>query len=117
MVHNSQSHASHLSSGLSGLMCGAVLAVSAQYIQSMLLQRGSRTALLPLPMDIGLTAAAKLGSSMLEFAVVLTGQRCVTALLASHLLTSPPAETLAVGSSCRSCLAGLPAMQQSSRSS
>ncbi len=48
-------------------------AVSAQYIQSMLLQRGSKTALLPLPVDIGLTAASKLGSCMLEFAVILTG--------------------------------------------
>lgn len=54
--------------------------VSAQYIQSMLLQRGSQTALLPLPVDMGLTAAAKLGSSMLLFAITFTGQLCTAAL-------------------------------------
>ena len=54
--------------------------MSAQYIQSMLLQRGSQTALLPLPVDIGLTAAAKLGSSMLLFAITFTGQLCTAAL-------------------------------------
>ena len=72
---------------LIGLMYGAVLAVSAQYIQSMLLQRGSKTALLPLPLDIGLTAAAKLGSSMLEFAVLFTGQHFSSAIFASALPT------------------------------
>lgn len=59
---------------LQGLTYNVWPAVSAQYIQSMLLQRGSKTALLPLPVDIGLTAASKLGSCMLEFAVILTGQ-------------------------------------------
>ena len=59
--------------GVQGLTCVVWPAVSAQYIQSMLLQRGSKTALLPLPVDVGLTAASKLGSCMLEFAVILTG--------------------------------------------
>ena len=100
-----------------GLMCGAVLAVSAQYIQSMLLQRGSKTALLPLPLDIGLTAAAKLGSSMLEFAVLFTGQHFSSAIFASSLPTFPPAGVWGGASSCHSFQAGLPAMRQSSCSS
>ncbi len=97
-----------------GLMCDAVLAVSAQYIQSMLLQRGSKTALLPLPLDIGLTAAAKLGSSMLEFAVVFTGQHFSSAILASFLPTFPSAGISSGANSFQACL---PAMLQSSRSS
>ena len=95
-----------------GLMCDAVLAVSAQYIQSMLLQRGSKTALLPLPLDIGLTAAAKLGSSMLEFAVLFKGQHFSSAIVASSLRTLPPAGALGGASSCHSFQAGLPARRQ-----
>jgi hypothetical protein len=65
---------------LHSLMGLVLCAASAQYIQSMLLQRGSQTALLPLPVDIGLTAAAKLGSSMLLFGITFTGERCTAAL-------------------------------------
>ncbi len=70
-----------LCGNLQGLTCVVWPAVSAQYIQSMLLQRGSKTALLPLPVDISLTAASKLGSCMLEFAVLLTGLHHIGSLV------------------------------------
>ena len=108
---------SHFSRCIPALICADVLAVSAQYIQSMLLQRGSKTALLPLPVDVGLTAAAKLGSSMLEFAVLLTGQCCSSTLFVCSLLRSPSAGALNVGSSCHTFQAGLSAMKPSDCSS
>lgn len=85
MTHTVMSDISCRCGSLQGLMCVVWPAVSAQYIQSMLLQRGSKTALLPLPVDVGLTAAAKLGSCMLEFAVVLTGLRQVPAVAWQYL--------------------------------